>query len=72
MNRRDSLQTPALYAQTILKALVLLSGSSLITPSKIPAKIASTTSSPNEQTRKETLARRFRASISSLSWDFRL
>lgn len=62
-----SLQTPALYAQTILRARVLLSGASVTMPSKMPARMARTTSSPIEQTKKETFAKRLRVNMPSVS-----
>lgn len=54
----------------MLSARVLLSGSSVMMPSSIPANIASTTSSPTEQTKKDTLARRLRVIMSRSSWAF--
>jgi hypothetical protein len=54
----------------MLSARVLLSGSSVMIPWSIPARIASTTSSPIEHTKKETFASRLRVSMSRRSCDF--
>lgn len=70
MTRSGSLHTPALYAQTMLNARVLLFGSSVMIPSKIPANMAKTTSSPTEQTKNDTFAKRLLVSMPSVSWVF--